>query len=260
MGRAPTSGNCHTCRQRRVKCDKARPVCQRCVKAGYHCQGYETVLRMQSHAVVAGEAPGSSKLARITNVSSFPAQEEPQASRQGAKGDSRNPRGAGRALYQGSKRRAEAAASHAASPGRTSSSGAHDESSAGSDAMTPPQELSLAGFVDDISFSYFFHSYGWINMHSILLQDAALRGSLSDEGLAYDSLRALSYGLMGRDHHIQSLQETSQRLYGGALKRLRSRLVTASKEELATVVKPIAILGSYSVGLLMLGSRSSHAN
>ncbi len=39
MGRAPTSGNCHTCRARRVKCDKGRPACERCVKAGFECQG-----------------------------------------------------------------------------------------------------------------------------------------------------------------------------------------------------------------------------
>ncbi|GKT48145.1 beauvericin cluster-specific repressor BEA4 [Colletotrichum spaethianum] len=34
------SPNCHLCRQRRVKCDLARPQCQRCVKYGVQCPGY----------------------------------------------------------------------------------------------------------------------------------------------------------------------------------------------------------------------------
>ncbi|KAH6695773.1 hypothetical protein F5X68DRAFT_258308 [Plectosphaerella plurivora] len=47
MGRLPTSGYCLTCRQRRVKCDRGKPTCQRCVKSGHRCQGYEgLVIRM----------------------------------------------------------------------------------------------------------------------------------------------------------------------------------------------------------------------
>ncbi|KAK6227367.1 hypothetical protein QIS74_00922 [Colletotrichum tabaci] len=34
------SPNCHLCRQRRVKCDLARPQCQRCIKYGVLCPGY----------------------------------------------------------------------------------------------------------------------------------------------------------------------------------------------------------------------------
>ncbi|OLN88151.1 hypothetical protein CCHL11_00172 [Colletotrichum chlorophyti] len=34
------SPNCHLCRQRRVKCDLARPQCQRCIKYGVQCPGY----------------------------------------------------------------------------------------------------------------------------------------------------------------------------------------------------------------------------
>ncbi|TQN70952.1 Arginine metabolism regulation protein II [Colletotrichum shisoi] len=34
------SPNCHLCRQRRVKCDLARPQCQRCIKSGVLCPGY----------------------------------------------------------------------------------------------------------------------------------------------------------------------------------------------------------------------------
>ncbi|KAH7337618.1 hypothetical protein B0J17DRAFT_663620, partial [Rhizoctonia solani] len=37
-GPRPTS--CLTCRKRRKRCDKARPSCERCLKGGYECLGY----------------------------------------------------------------------------------------------------------------------------------------------------------------------------------------------------------------------------
>ncbi|KAE9568374.1 hypothetical protein CGMCC3_g15492 [Colletotrichum fructicola] len=63
MGRAPTSGYCHTCRRRRVKCDKGRPECDRCLKSGHRCQGYELPLRMQNLTV--GESSGSQQLVPV---------------------------------------------------------------------------------------------------------------------------------------------------------------------------------------------------
>ncbi|KAK1459879.1 hypothetical protein CPAR01_02173 [Colletotrichum paranaense] len=69
MGRPPTSGYCHTCRRRRVKCDKARPACERCLKSGHKCLGYELPLRMQNFAAT-GDAGGSQQLVRVSNTSS----------------------------------------------------------------------------------------------------------------------------------------------------------------------------------------------
>ncbi|KAH8160211.1 hypothetical protein CIB48_g8049 [Xylaria polymorpha] len=39
------SKGCNTCRQRRVKCTEEKPICSRCVRGGFTCQGYarETV-------------------------------------------------------------------------------------------------------------------------------------------------------------------------------------------------------------------------
>lgn len=65
--------------------------------------------------------------------------------------------------------------------------------------------------------------------------------------LGYDSLRALAYGIFGRDHDVAGLQQNGARLYGMNLKRLQSRLGVASKSELATLIKPISIMGSYAV-------------
>ncbi|KAF7550431.1 hypothetical protein G7Z17_g5690 [Cylindrodendrum hubeiense] len=36
------SKDCHLCRSRRVKCDLAKPACQRCIKYGAECPGYRT--------------------------------------------------------------------------------------------------------------------------------------------------------------------------------------------------------------------------
>ncbi|CAK7219012.1 hypothetical protein SBRCBS47491_003700 [Sporothrix bragantina] len=205
MGRAPTSGNCHTCRQRRVKCDKARPACTRCTRGGFVCQGYETVLRMQNHAVVAGAAPGSVRLAKVQNVSSYPKM---------------------------------AAAAKKTSP---------------TFPLAMPQELSLIGFVDDMAFSYFFQAYGWINMHSLLLQDGAMRSYLlpsassSPDNMAQNSLRALCYGLLGRDKQIPVLQQAGRRVYGRAIGDLRSALAVSSRDKLPALVKPISLLGAYAV-------------
>ncbi|ERS98495.1 hypothetical protein HMPREF1624_05279 [Sporothrix schenckii ATCC 58251] len=260
MGRAPTSGNCHTCRKRRVKCDQARPACERCVRGGFVCQGYETVLRIQNHAVVAGVAPGSVRLAKVQDMTSFPRKEKEVAA-------------------PPTPRRASKRA--AATPAQPTTAAKQTPSPS---PPSMPQELSLVGFVDDMAFSYFFQAYGWINMHSILLQDSAMRGHLlaSDStvhsrdassssssssfstppssslssahvagDMAQDSLRALCYGLLGRDKHVPALQDAARRAYGKAIADLRAAIATPTTEtaDLALLVKPIALLGAYSVAI-----------
>lgn len=70
----------------------------------------------------------------------------------------------------------------------------------------------------------------------------------SDE-LCYDSLRALAYGIFGRDHQLDGLKRTARRIYGKALQQLQSTLMTASKHELAALIKPISIMGSYAIAV-----------
>ncbi|RGP72357.1 transcriptional regulatory moc3 [Fusarium longipes] len=43
-GRKVKTG-CTTCRIRKIKCDEAKPFCQKCVKTGRTCDGYESVFR-----------------------------------------------------------------------------------------------------------------------------------------------------------------------------------------------------------------------
>ncbi|KAK1239745.1 hypothetical protein MKX07_001199 [Trichoderma sp. CBMAI-0711] len=49
----PRSSGCQLCRQRRVKCDEARPECGNCRKYGVQCPGYERAIKFVSgkHAV-----------------------------------------------------------------------------------------------------------------------------------------------------------------------------------------------------------------
>ena len=36
---------CRTCKDKRLKCDETKPVCQQCDKKGVQCEGYEKVLK-----------------------------------------------------------------------------------------------------------------------------------------------------------------------------------------------------------------------
>ncbi|KAF5666994.1 transcriptional regulatory moc3 [Fusarium denticulatum] len=44
-GRTKVKTGCATCRIRKIKCDEAKPFCEKCVKTGRRCDGYESVFR-----------------------------------------------------------------------------------------------------------------------------------------------------------------------------------------------------------------------
>ncbi|KAH7309702.1 hypothetical protein B0I35DRAFT_440482 [Stachybotrys elegans] len=69
MGRHSTSGYCLTCRTRRVKCGREQPACQRCIRSGHRCRGYEspTQLRMR-HFGVATHANGRQQMVPLANL------------------------------------------------------------------------------------------------------------------------------------------------------------------------------------------------
>ncbi|KAF5543150.1 transcriptional regulatory moc3 [Fusarium mexicanum] len=47
-GRAKVKTGCATCRIRKIKCDEAKPFCEKCVKTGRKCDGYDSVFRVFS--------------------------------------------------------------------------------------------------------------------------------------------------------------------------------------------------------------------
>ncbi|KAF2120760.1 hypothetical protein BDV96DRAFT_641417 [Lophiotrema nucula] len=46
------SKGCITCKKRRIKCDEAKPTCERCKKSGYVCAGYNTSLHFVNTSTV----------------------------------------------------------------------------------------------------------------------------------------------------------------------------------------------------------------
>ncbi|RBA19172.1 hypothetical protein FPRO05_10101 [Fusarium proliferatum] len=45
QGRTKVKTGCATCRIRKIKCDEAKPFCEKCFKTGRKCDGYESVFR-----------------------------------------------------------------------------------------------------------------------------------------------------------------------------------------------------------------------
>jgi hypothetical protein len=223
MGREPTSLSCHTCRSRRIKCDLARPSCQRCLKSGRDCQGYEKLLRVNIEGIVRGSRPDSSRLGNISRATSYPTKSRPTKDL--------------------AKEKPKGQRKHA------SSESCRDGDLVAGPPGSLPSVLDLSPFIDNVAISYLFTSYSWINLHSILLQDTPMRQrlALETDELGYDSLRALSYGIFARDHQIDSLRHAAARVYGRSLVRLQSSLGATYKRQLAQLIKPIALLGSYLV-------------
>ncbi|KAL7955793.1 hypothetical protein V8C34DRAFT_316137 [Trichoderma compactum] len=215
MGREPTSASCHTCRRRRIKCDKRKPSCGQCDKSQYECLGYERILRIQSHGVGLSKQPGRSGL---------PIENDDNSQLHG------HDRGGGCRQKKPRKRQITGGASPTAATSQSQNLDTHLPQPLISQTI----RLSLDPFIDNIAFSYFFDAYSWINIHSIFLQDTPMRQYLTEQrdGLGYDSLRALAYGIFGQDHQ-----------------KLQINLTTASKSELAALIKPISVMGSYAIAV-----------
>lgn len=229
MGREPTSASCHTCRRRRIRCDKGKPSCAQCQKSQHECLGYQRILRIQSHGV------GRSSLVKIGQSDSYPADSSNDCD------DHLSPHDCSESCRQ---KKQERQINGNATP-TTSNLTKHLQQPLISQSV----RLTLDPFVDNVTFSYFFDAYSWINVHSIFLQDTPMRQHLTQQKdeLGYDSLRALAYGIFGRDHQVEGLRRKAERIYGTNLQRLQSKLAAASKSELATLIKPISIMGSYAV-------------
>lgn len=252
MGREPTSASCHTCRRRRVRCDKRRPACGQCEKSQNECLGYERILRIQSHGVGFGKQQGCSSFVTIGQSNSYPAD--------AVRGCDDHLSPHDRSQRRKHKTKRHQTISNTANLQVLSSTTAKAHNFFPESPTSQRIRLSLEPFIDNITFSYFFDAYSWINIHSILLQDTPMRQHLTQQKdeLGYDSLRALAYGLFARDHQVDGLCRSAERLYGTILEKLQSKLTTSSKSELAALIKPISILGSYAVSLRIVSIPLRH--
>lgn len=204
---------------------------------------YDRILRIESHGVLETKT-GRQTLVKIGQSDSYPINAPTRSqstvlSRGRPKGRKRKDRGH-QAVDNSTSTETDATSTAEAEDSRLKSSGF---------LASFPNQLSLEPFTDNVTFSYFFDAYSWINIHSILLQDTPMRQSLAQQSdeLCYDSLRALAYGIFGRDHQLEGLTRTARRIYGKILRQLQSKLMTPSRSELATLIKPISIMGSYAV-------------
>ncbi|KAH7303808.1 hypothetical protein B0I35DRAFT_401919 [Stachybotrys elegans] len=66
------SKGCLTCRKRRIKCDQTRPLCQRCDKAGYKCQGYERALDVRTHSFASDGMTVTTQVSKPERLNSGP--------------------------------------------------------------------------------------------------------------------------------------------------------------------------------------------
>lgn len=244
MGREISSLSCHTCRKRRVKCDTKKPVCTQCKKSKYECLGYSPILRMENHSVGLGTQPGRQSLVKISQSNSYPINAPTKTH------DTISPHGRTKCRKQ--KGRGHQTVDKSANLATETTTTAEAEDSRPKLSHSPTNWLvqpNLEPFTDNVTFSYFFDAYSWINIHSILLQDTPMRQHLAQQSdeLCYDSLRALAYGIFGRDHGVEGLKRMARRIYGKILQQLQLKLTTASKSELASLIKPISIMGSYAV-------------
>ncbi|KAF2668872.1 hypothetical protein BT63DRAFT_374429 [Microthyrium microscopicum] len=59
--RTKVKTGCATCRVRKIKCDEKRPFCQKCVKTGRTCDGYESPFRFFTGQTISKVNSGSTK-------------------------------------------------------------------------------------------------------------------------------------------------------------------------------------------------------
>ncbi|KAF4998839.1 hypothetical protein FGRMN_2894 [Fusarium graminum] len=89
------SKDCHLCRSRRVKCDLARPACQRCIKYGVECPGYrdeqELVFRNANPTTVKKRKKKTQQRALIESVVSFDTPSSSSSSPSSSNGDAATP-------------------------------------------------------------------------------------------------------------------------------------------------------------------------
>lgn len=65
IARKVASKNCHSCRRRRLLCDRAYPHCAKCVSRGVECLGYGTMLLWTGAVATRGKLAGQPSTASL---------------------------------------------------------------------------------------------------------------------------------------------------------------------------------------------------
>lgn len=110
-------------------------------------------------------------------------------------------------------------------------------------ARSPPRELSLVAFRDNIYFSFMFFNYLW-RSHRINWLECAAIGKLGS--LSRDATYALSQANFGRFNHQADIELQGVTLHGRCLKTLATQLINADKR-VRDLIVPILVLFAYAV-------------
>ncbi|KAG9237412.1 hypothetical protein BJ875DRAFT_156669 [Amylocarpus encephaloides] len=190
VGVGGRSGGCHTCRRRRVKCDEARPKCDRCVKAKVPCEGYARDLKFVDEK---GRAQKRVQIKRQAYLEAVQAEDEQfKASRQTRNSNSpENQR----------------------TPGQTKERQKQQEVGAVQEC------LSLAGFRDKVELTFMLNELfaGWRLFIPWVMR--GYRGT--DDCTTTQSVKALSSVYFARLHHDQKSLDAGMKSYSNALRLLR---------------------------------------
>ncbi|KAJ9137097.1 transcriptional regulatory protein moc3 [Pleurostoma richardsiae] len=198
------SKGCNTCRRRRVKCDEGKPTCVRCLRAGFECLGYDrnTIWRHTSTAPF--KAAGTGGLTFSASSSSSSSSPSTPAPRLNPPPLVRTaPEAAGPRHYFPELQ--PAYRPRFASPPRGS----------------PPPELDLSAFRDDVCLAHMFANPVWRLYGGAWLPDAA-RGRLG--GLALEAARAVARAGFGRMSGRREVEVAGQAAYGRCLGILAGEL------------------------------------
>lgn len=108
---------------------------------------------------------------------------------------------------------------------------------------TPPPELSLVAFKDNIYLSLMYSNHVWRASAALWLEDAAT-GKLGR--LSMDSAYALSQANFGRVNHQQDIESQGTELYGQCLTNLAGRLANIGQGGQGLLI-PILLLLMHAV-------------
>ena len=113
---------------------------------------------------------------------------------------------------------------------------------------SPPKELDLAAFQDDLCFAHMFSNFVWRAYGNSWLSDAA--GSKVGS-LSFDASRAMAQAHFGRANKQIRIEITGQKQYGKCLSSLATELSgdeCVSRNSRHHLIIPILVLLMHAVG------------
>jgi hypothetical protein len=110
---------------------------------------------------------------------------------------------------------------------------------------SPPQELSLIAFQDQLAVTYFFDHFPWAPLWQPLIRISQYSEFFG--GPNQTILLSMATGFMGNACRDNCLQTRSKVLFGQTLRSVQELMDGAPKDDLAKLLATIAMIGMYGV-------------